>query len=190
MLKNKWKGGRTTWSFDSEFPWSNLTGFSGGVAPIPVALDPRVGTEVALFIVDYTEFARDIAQVKPFQLHIKCGLVPCPSGPVLFILFWLPNPRTPHIPFATFECTINPHNPNMMQPYWDLARQTHWHVFVIGPGEEELNWFEFENVFNLYSTLDSVAKIVPEFPCIDFNMARLEFEHHYTLDDLFALEVG
>ena len=151
MLNNKWKGEKMSWAWESESPWSHLMGFSAGIAPVPVALDPRIGTEVALFIVDHTDFAYKIARLERFQLYIKSGLVPCPSGPVLFFLFWLPDPRTPHIPFATFECTVNPHNPNMMQPYWDLARQTHWHVFIIGPGDEELNWFEFENAFNLYS---------------------------------------
>ena len=67
MFDNKWRGEKIAWQLHSVFPWSNLADFSAGIAPIPVALDPRVGTEVALFIVDYTEFAHDIARLEPFQ---------------------------------------------------------------------------------------------------------------------------
>ena len=187
MLNNKWTGGRIAWQFQSALPWSSLPGFSAGVAPIPVVLDPRVGTEVVLFIVDYTEFAHDIARLDPFQLHIKSGLVPCSAGPVLFFLFWLPDPKAPHNSFAIFECTVNPNDPNMMQPYWDLARQSHWHVFVIGPDDEELNWFEFENIFNLHATLEPVASIISKFPCRNFDEAKLEFQERFTIDDLFNM---
>ena len=187
MFDNKWRGEKIAWQLHSAFPWSNLTGFSAGIAPIPIALDPIVGTEVALFIVDYTEFAHDIARLEPFQLHIKSGLVPCSAGPVVFFLFWLPDPRAPQISFATFECTVNPHDPNMMQPYWDLARQSHWHVFVIGPDDEELNWFEFENDFSLHATLEPVANVISNFPCRNFDAAKLEFQERFTVDDLLAM---
>jgi hypothetical protein len=62
-------------------------------------------------------------------------------------------------PFAMFENTVNPHDPHHLELYWDLARQTHWHAFVLGKGNRELNWFEFENQYELDATLKSVTEM-------------------------------
>lgn len=187
-FNNQWRSGKTSWASLDSLPLGlpNQDGFSG-VLPLPLVLDPKIGSEVVLLIIDRTDFAYEIARLEPFRLNIQSGLVPCPSGPVLFFLFWLANPKMSQVSFASFECTVNPHNPDMMLVYWELVRQTHWHVFVIGPGGEELKWFEFENEFNLELTLESVAKVVPQYPCRDFNAAKLEFQTQYSLDDLFSL---
>ena len=187
-FNNQWRKGRVSWaSLDSlTLGLPNQEGFSG-VLPLPLVLDPKIGSEVVLLIIDRTDFAYEIARLEPFRLNIQSGLVPCPSGPVLFFLFWLANPKVPQDSLATFECTVNPHNADMMQPYWELARQTHWHVFVIGPGGEELNWFEFENEFNLELTLQPVSRVIAKYPCDDFEAAKLEFQTQFSLDDLFTL---
>jgi hypothetical protein len=183
QLNNKWLGENVAWA--PTLP-SYLDEFSG-VAPLRVVLDPRVGLETAVFIIDRTPFAHQIAQLKPFHLNLKTALVPCPSGPVFFMLYWLRNPSGEGC-FASFEQTINPHNSVHLKPLQDLARQSHWHVFVVGQGNEELNWFEFENRFELDKSLSQLAGVVSDYPCLDFDEAKMEFQARFTMDDLFNLE--
>ena len=84
-----------------------------------------------------------------------------------------------------FENTANPHDPGQLQIYWDLARQTHWHVFVLGAGNEVLNWFEFRNNFKLEGLLERTEEVADRFSCKDFGLAKREFEACCSLDDLF-----
>ena len=186
-LNNKWPGPKTAWSVDLTAYEPALSLFTAGVLPVSVVLDPRVGTEVVLFIVDRTDFAYEIARLEKIKFHVKSGLTRCPSGPVMFLLYGIATPQTPEIPFVSFENTVNPHDATMMQSYWDLARQTHWHVFVIGPDDEELIWYEIENKFRLRVHLDQVAAIVPGLPCTNFDMAKLEFQQRYSVDDLIKM---
>jgi hypothetical protein len=181
QLNNKWRDGDVVWAAPT-LP-SYLDEFSG-VVPLQVVLDSRVGLETAVFIIDRTPFANQIAQLKPFHLNLKTGLVPCPTGPVFFLLYWLRNPSGEGC-FASFEQTINPHNSKHLQPIQDLARQSHWHVFVIGQGNEELNWYEFENRFELDKSLSQLAEVVSDYPCLDFHEAKMEFQARFTMDDLF-----
>ena len=155
---------------------------------MPVTLDPNVGRETALYIIDYTSFARQIAALKPFQLHLKGGLVRCDAGPIFFLLFWLPHPRPRNESFAAFEYFVNPHEPSMVEPLRDLANQTYWHVFVIGPGDETLNFLEFPNNYGLETLLPAVDRAVSTFPMVNFDTAKAEFQARYTMDDLFVLE--
>ena len=196
MLNNKWRHGKTPWASVEPFPWTNLPGFSSGIMPMPVILDPDVGREVALYIIDYTSFARKIAALKPFQLYLKCGLVRCDAGPVFFLLFWLPHPRSRWLPtlrlrnepFAAFEYFVNPHEPSMVEPLRDLASQTHWHVFVIGPDDETLNFLELPNNYGLETVLPDVDRAVSTFPMVNFDAAKAELQARYSLADLFTLE--
>jgi hypothetical protein len=182
-FNNKWDLGKVCWE-PVVLP-SYLDGYSG-ILPLQVTLDPSIGSETAIYIFDRTPFAHEIAALRPFNLNLLTGLIPCQAGPVLFLLFWLPQPAGEGV-FAAFENTVNPHSVEHLQPYWDLARQTHWHVFVLGPDNEELDWFEFENLFAIGDTLDQVADVIPSYPCVNFDKAKAEFEAQYTMDDLFNL---
>jgi hypothetical protein len=180
---NKWGGGKVTWK-PPALP-SYLDEFSG-IIPMQATLDPAVGSETVIYIIDRTPFSHEIAALNPFKLNLLTGLVPCNSGPVLFLLFWLPQPDGEGV-FASFENTVNPHDVSHLQPYWDLARQTHWHVFVLGKDNKELNWFEFENNFEIDYTLDQIAEVIPSYPGVNFDEAKAEFEERYTMEDLFNL---
>ena len=184
LFNNKWPGGATTWAPIDLPPYAqNRT----GVLPLNVILDPSVGPETVLCILDSTDFIHEIAALKPFTLLMKAGAVRTSYGPVVFLLFWLRDPNT-GTPLAVFEQTLNPHDPVMLAPYHDLARQTHWHVFVIDRDGNELKWFEFSNTFGLQKTLDIVADATADMPCADFNMAKQEYSHEHTVDELMKME--
>ena len=179
LFNNRWTGSRSAWAPVPLPP--ELDSYSG-VTPFRVVLDRRVGTEVGLFIVDRTPFVREIAKLNPLHLDVASGLAPCAPGPVLFIFYSLSQAgRTERL--VSFENTINPHDPAMMQLHFELAKQTHWHVFVVGPGNEELNWYEVENVFGLDSTLEQAVSVLDEYPCRDFNAAKADFQARYAFID-------
>lgn len=160
----------------------------GGVILSKVVLDPNIGEETAIFLVDKTPFVHEIAKLEPFTLNIVSGVFPCPSGPVLFVLYCIANPDSMALrPYATYECTYNPHNPTMVEPLQNLDKQAYWHVFIVGPDYEVLNWFEFRNEFNLQETLTSLPEIIRENPCSDFIAAKKEFEQNFPIDNLFSL---
>ena len=189
FLNNKWRLGKKSWSISLPdfIEAMEYSPEQGCITPGYVVLDPNIGSETVLFIVDYTPFAHEIAQLKPFKLNINPGLVFCSTGPILFLLFTLPQPLEHGHPFAVFEITLNPNDSEMMQPFWNLAKQSHWHVFVIGPNNEELNWFEFENIFNLEAILESFDRAASKHPCTDFDVAKSEFLQRYTVEDLLAM---
>ena len=57
----------------------------------------------------------------------------------------------------------------------------------LGRENKELNWFEFENNFEIDYTLDQVAEVIPSYPSVNFDLAKAEFEERYTMEDLFKL---
>ena len=182
-LNNKWDLGKVNWQ-PSGLP-SYLDEFSG-VLPVQVTLDSAIGPETIVCVIDRTSFAREIADLKPFRLNLDSGLVPFQTGPVLYMLFWLPRPNNDGV-LAAFDNTLNPHDQGHLQPYWDLARQSHWHVFVLGESNEELNWFEFENSFGVSDTLEQVSRVIPSHPCTDFDKSKADFEARFSIEDLLNI---
>ena len=89
-----------------------------------------------------------------------------------------------------FENTLNPHDWSNLAAYWDVARQTYWHVFVIGEENEELNWFELENRFDLDIALKVLIETAAYRPCIDFNLANSEFEARFSMQDLLRFDIN
>jgi hypothetical protein len=81
-----------------------------GLVPIPAIIDLVAGEEVGLYWLDRTPFIRQFAAVKPFRLMLKTGLFQSVHGPLIWLLFYVPNSnRTPQ-PLASVECHINPSN--------------------------------------------------------------------------------
>lgn len=187
MLYNKWRLGKVSWSKVGPFPWSNTEDFSG-IVPIPVILDEEIGSEIALHVFDYSSFAFDIAKLIPFNLHLKSGIVRCSSGLIYANIFYLDDPKNSKEPFAIYEHISNPHDPNDMQIFWDLSRQFYWHLFVIGPSDEVINFFEFKNNFGLQNSLDTLTHISPNTSPMDFASAKKEFQEMYSLHEFLSLD--
>jgi len=79
-----------------------------GLVPIPVIIDLIVGEEIGLYWIDRTPFVKELAAVRPFRLMLKSGLFRSQSGPLMWLLFYVPNPQVSPQPFASMECHINP----------------------------------------------------------------------------------
>jgi hypothetical protein len=158
-----------------------------GIVPMPVIIDLTVGEEVALYWLDPTPFVHELATVRPFQLFMHGGLFRSAHGPLMWQLFYVPNPKPKPQPFASVECHINPCDPNQMGMWRRLANQTHWHLALLGAGNKVADFFEFENVFGLDDALDTMDKACRGMRITNFMAAKQEFWDRFTMDDLYGM---
>ena len=85
------------------------------------------------------------------------------------------------------ECHINPCDSDQVAMWRRLACQSHWHLTLLGAGNEVADFFEFENVFGLGETLDAVEDACRGMCVTDFLAAKRQFSARFTMDDLFAM---
>ena len=167
------------------FPWQ--LNDSEGLVPIPVVFDRIVGEEIGLFWIDRTPFVEEITAIRPFQLLLKSGLYRSQSGPLIWLLFYVPNTQAFPQPFASVECLINPSEPQHVNTLRRLANQTHWHLTLVGADNEVADVFEFENEFDLDSSLDMMLEACRGMRMTDFTRVRNDFWVAFTMDDLYKM---
>lgn len=159
-----------------------------GIIPMPVALEESIGSEMGLFLIDKTPFIHDLAKARPFNLQLKPGVAQTEHGPVMFLLFYVPSPQGLAEPLLAIDYHVDPFNREMVQPWRDLSRQTHWHLILVDRRGEEVGLFEFINNFQLGERLDSIAGACRGMPHSNFALAKTEFCETYSLADLFQME--
>jgi hypothetical protein len=182
---NKWRHGATRFEIPA---LDDYLGMRDGFLPLPVVLDAATGEEVALFVRDQTPFMAELRQVHPFRLMMKQGCARNEFGPLVFFLFWVQTPANPAEPFAAWDCYLDPKNPVQMRLWRTLAAQTHWHLFLVGPRNEQENFFEFENNYGLAESLEATEQACRDIATIDFNRAKDRFMQEHSLDDLFGMQ--
>lgn len=182
-LNNKWVHGKTTFVLP---PLPAQFQSAEGIVPWNVVLDPKTGSETVLLLFDRSPFVHDLVKVRPFDLRLKSGLVRTSHGPFFFLLFYIPNP-TGSDPLIAIDAHVNAHDPQHMLIWRDLARQSHWHLVMVGSNDELVDLFEFENTFGLGQTLDQVQSICAKVPGGSFDDAKAEFRAKYAVTDLLAL---
>ncbi|MEI8196095.1 MAG: hypothetical protein WCI73_09320 [Phycisphaerae bacterium] len=170
----------------TDFPFDKLP--ESGILAVPVVFVDRIGTETALLLFDKTPFIYEIVKLRPFTLRMITGLLRTSHGTVMFLLFYVPDPRSPEKPFFTMEVHLNPLDPQMVLPWCDLARQTHWHLVLLDAQGQQVDFFEFENTFDLVKALEVVGEACKSEKCGNFNAAKQEFTEQYSLEDLFRME--
>lgn len=183
-LHNKWVRGKVSFQVP---PLSEIVDSQEAVLPAPLTLDPAVGVETVLFMVDHTPLVHELRAVRPFRLMTRAGVVETTHGPVAFFLFRVPRPDDPDDYFWAADCTANPKDPGQMAMWRRLARQTHWHVCLVGSGNRKVGLFEFENVFDLDETLDFIEETSRPLVSEDFDLAVEEYKAAYSIDHLFTL---
>ena len=180
-LNNKWPGAPARFDFTT-LP-AELHA-AEGILPLPLALDDQIGTEMVLIHFDRTDFIHEVASVRPFDLMMKAGLVRTDHGPLMFLLFWIPNPDDPGVPITAIDCHINPLDQASLQPWRDLSRQSHWHFFLVDSDQQQRGFFEFENVYGLADTIDRVIKACDGMDSVDFILAKQQFCNNYDIPTL------
>jgi hypothetical protein len=159
-----------------------------GLFPLDVIIDPTVGGEVALYWIDQTPFVHELAAIRPFQLFLRCGLFRSDFGPLMWMLFYVPNPSPVPQPFASVECHLNPFDSEQRSIWRRLANQTHWHLTLLGADNEVADFFEFENCFNLEEALDVTEEACSGMRSIDFMRAKQAFWDRHSMDDLYSMK--
>jgi hypothetical protein len=149
-----------------------------------LVLDPAVGPEVALFWKDHTDSAYEIGANPHLELRLNSGLVRTATGPLAFLLWWVPPILQNKLPFALFEQLLNPTHSGTLELLKKLANQTHLHVVLIGPQTEALRVYEFVNTFEFGVLATAFERGVNE-PALKFDQAQREFETTYDLETLF-----
>jgi hypothetical protein len=184
MINNKWTHGKTHFVLPPLPPELRC---SEGILPWRLALDPKAGSEMVLLLLDRTPFIHDLAKVRPFDLRLKTGLVRTSHGPLCFLLFYIPDPRHPGAVFLAIDAHLNPFEAQHVLAWRDLARQSYWHLILVGADDKLVDLFEFPNTFELDLTLDTLESVSPSMAGGNFNMAKSEFEATYTIDDLLRM---
>jgi hypothetical protein len=183
LLRNKWSHGQTEFVLPP-LP-AHLRG-KEGLLPLDLVVDPQVGKEVALFLLDPTPFIHDLAALNPLTLQLKSGLYNTSYGPLLFLLFYVPDPIEPDRIFVGFDLHVNPFEVTHLEVWRQLARQTHWHLVLVGGDGQLVDFYEFENTYNLDRTLDYAVEATRGMPHGSFDMAKQEFISSVSVEDLFA----
>jgi hypothetical protein len=163
---------------------------SEGIIPWEIVVDPQVGTETVLLLLDRTSFIYGLAKVRPFDLCLKSGFVDTSQGPVFFLLFHVPDPNRPGVEYSAIDVHVNPYDPKHMIYWRNLARQSHWHVILVGPGDKLVDLFEFQNAFGLSDAIEAVeltCQIAPQIAGNSFDEAKAEFSAKYSIDDLLKM---
>lgn len=159
-----------------------------GFITLPVILDPTVGEEIGIFWMDRTPFIHELAAIKPFDFYMKSGLFGSDFGPLMWMLFFVPNPNGDEMPFASMEYHLNPSDPSQIAHLRRLANQSHWHLALLGAGNRVTAFFEFENNFQLAEALDVMEQVTKGMHVSDFMQAKQAFWDAYSMDDLYLMD--
>jgi hypothetical protein len=186
MKNTKWRHGPTNFQLADVEVELGL-GPRDGLFPIPVIIDEAVGEEVVLYLRDQTPFMQALKRVRPFQLFLKVGVGRNHFGPVPFLLFYVPNPRDESHYFVAYDLYLDPGSNSQVALWRKLANQTHWHLFLVGAGNQQEDFFEFENNFRLGESLDSIQAACENIQMIDFDRAKAEFGDKYSIKDLYRM---
>jgi hypothetical protein len=89
LLRNKWTHGLTDFALP---PLPAYLRGKEGLLPLDLIVDPKVGTEVALLLLDPTPFIHDFAALNPLSLLLKTGLYN--TGEQTVIILALLRPRS------------------------------------------------------------------------------------------------
>ncbi len=184
LLNTKWPGGPVRFDFSTLPPALQS---AEGILPVPLSLDERVGTETVLILFDRTGFIHRLAATRPFDLMMKSGIVRTDYGPLLFLLFWVPNPADPHNPMTAIDCHLNPLDSETLSPWRDLARQSHWHLFLVDADDQQQGFYEFENVYGLGEALDQAVRACSGMKSVDFMLAKQDFCNRYDIPMLLGM---
>jgi hypothetical protein len=150
-------------------------------------MDEAIGEEIVLYLRDQTPFMQQLKRVKPFQLFLKAGAARNRWGSVPFLLFYIPNPTDDSEPVVAYDLYLNPNSRSQVELWRKLANQSHWHLFLVAAGNQQEEFFEFENNFRLSNSLDSLEAAWKNIQMIDFDRAKAEFGDEYSIKDLYRM---
>jgi len=182
MLDNKWRHGIV--KFEIPFLQPEVLSLSG-IKPFPLIVDIKNGPEIVLLITDSKERVREFKGIDKTDFYMKSGLASTSCGPVYFILFYFPSLVTDQT--IAYECVVNPKSQTQMDIFKQLASQKYWHVIVTDETGEVVNFFEFNNIYELTDALEQVENVCLQIEVSDFISAKAEYQRTYTIEELLNM---
>ncbi len=183
-MYNKWKKEPIELPF-SDLP-QNLSSMDG-LFPVEVMFDQDIGKEITLFLIDSTPFVDELAELNPFNLMMKSGLAETSYGPLLYHLFYIPDPETQDELYAAYDIHSNPLDEEHIEIWKRLADQSHLHLILVGTEHKIVQVYEFENLFDVDETLSLIETLKGKKDDVSFEKAKQEFTSQYGVLDLFKL---
>ena len=164
---------------------------TGTLVPATLELIRSVGLETVLIFIESPPVIRKTRKLDFFKLNLRMMVYVCEFGPVFSFLWWIGDSTVVPKPSEIYETEINPHEPMDMRPFIELSQQEYWHVFMVTPSDEELNWhneewYECPNSGILSDAIKHAREITTRVACIDFDMAVKSFHRQYSQRQLIA----
>lgn len=145
-------------------------------------LNIKNNNETVLCVQDEMKNIYDLSKIVNIFLQVKSGMADTDYGAIMFILFTFYDTTNPNDKF-TYEVVLNPCDMNSLCQYGLLSSQSKWKVLVVW-NNEILNTFEFDNIYNLESSLIQVKKASMRNRCTDFENAKKQYFKEYDIDTL------
>jgi len=178
----KWSTEKRTYKIPDSFIIPSVE----GITTMNIILDSG-DWETVLYYFDRTSFIYQIAQIKPFTINLKSILYQTSYGYILCLFFYMP-PTVQGKPFFSAEMYVNLYNPTTLSEFFQLSRQSHWHLFLVQSEKREVvDVFEFENCYDLEKTLNKAICLTRDTPSGNFMKAKQEFLNTFTMENLFDM---
>jgi hypothetical protein len=181
-LENKWHGGRGTIEIPPHLLPKGLLN-QRGMTLWGLTLSPRVGTEVVLLLVQDEPTCAELEPLDILHMKVKSGLCETKHGPVFWLLFRLLDPRA-RGEYITYEYPVNLSDHRIVRALADLASQEYWHLVLLDPAGAVRQFVEFKNVYGLEVGVAAAVAYLRENPKLEFELARMEYEKNYSMEDL------
>lgn len=164
-----------------------LDGYKG-IAPLETVFVYNLGSETSLILKEDEVFAKTLVKYEIHKrLYTKCGVIETNYGLVGFILYYFLDPFNSKPYFTIYENFVNFTEPIHLKTYWNLARQTHWHLVLLNESGDIIDIVEYTNVFDLNTFLNYRNSIEKRLSKEKFDLALNEITEKYSTDDLFNI---
>ena len=181
MRNNKWQHGDADFKLP-DFPENYFE--TSLLYDLPIILDPEVGSEICLAVKSTGKHIFEIKSNEPIDFYLKVGAVKTSYGPLVTLLFYIPDKDNPDNPIYMSDRVLNPFDMKSFENWFKLANQSYWHLMLINEKMEIDGFYEFENGYNLQASLETILIAVIDSGPTDYELALQEYFKEYTLQDI------
>ena len=184
LIDNKWGGGIVDLKLPPLPPY--LKGRTGGRFDAWV-LDPAVGEEVCLTLLEEPEYARSIGEQSPISLHLKSGVVRTSVGCVAFLLWQV---QTPSGETSYYEHPLNAFNEDALKLLLQVGRQAYLKMIVLDCiSGDTAAFIEFKNDYKLGDFARFLPSVLANEAAPDFAEVQSALQQEFSVEELIEATV-
>ena len=179
FLCNEWKGGNIHLEVP---PLPPERKFTSGAMLDKLTVDPSVGEETALFLLDDPDFAKQLGTQRQFNLDAASGMVRTSAGLIAYVI-WSVSNELGHL--VDYEHPLNPFDIGTVQLLSGTAQQSHLKVIILDSFNSKVEGFyQFENIFGLEDLASGIATTIGNEQPADFTATQAAMQSEFTLAEL------